>query len=203
MKNISIRQWGIAVCAALVCGFFAAGLTQALLSSGLGSANVAGWVQAIGATAGIAIAIWIPYEQRQAQLRDDKIRCFHHALALVNDLRGRATYLRDFLTKGDRPLATLTSTATLFFKRYEALYDRELYAHLPGPIIDRITNLSGTITGVETVVAFVSSTLDNKPTVMLPPSQVWSQGGDPLKKLYQELDDLFTALENEAKKAHV
>jgi len=169
--------------------------------SGLGSSDVAGWVQAIGATAGIAIAIWVPYQQRREQVRDEKGRSFNHTLAVVNDLRGRVTFIKNFMTEGGRPLAALTATSTLFFKRYEALYDRDIYTYLPAHIVDRITDMSGSFTGIETAVGYVASKLDNKPHAMLPASDVWDQSGNPFDSLYLELDELFTLLDAEVRKA--
>lgn len=201
MNNISTRQWGIAIAACLICAFFSAGFTSAVLSKGFGSSDAAAWVQAIGVTAGIGIAIWAPAQQRRAQVRDEKIRAYHHALALVNDLRSRITYVRNMLTEGGRPLAALNTTASTLFKRYESLYDRELYTHLPGPIVDRIVGMAGSVTGVETAVTYVSSVLKNEPSAMLPASDAWVTDGDPFEKLYQDFDELFTALEAEANKA--
>lgn len=187
----------------MICAFFSAGFTSAVLSKGFGSSDAAAWVQAIGVTAGIGIAIWVPAQQRRVQVRDEKIRAFHHGLALVNDLRARVTYVKDMLTKGGRPLAALNATASTLFKRYDSLYDRELYTHLPGPIINRIVEMSGSITGVETVVTYVSSAMGNKPSAMMPSSDAWASDGDPLEKLYQDLDELFTDLEVEANKARL
>jgi len=201
MTNISKRQWGVAVAGSAICAFFSAGFTSALLSSGLGSSDVAGWVQAIGATAGIGIAIWVPYRQRIEQVRDEKIRSYYHALAVVNDLISRVAYLGKIYSEGNRPLAALTATQATVSRRYESLFDRELYTHLPGPIVDKITGMSGSFNGIEAAVAAKASILDNKPHVVLPAHPDWFTGTDPFQDLCQDLDNLFTALEAEANAA--
>lgn len=61
----------IAIASALVCCFFSAGLTTSIIQKGLGSSDAAGWIQAIGATLGLGIAIWIPYDQKNQATKDD------------------------------------------------------------------------------------------------------------------------------------
>jgi hypothetical protein len=58
-----LRAVGAAGAASLLT-FFIAGLVAALRSKGLDSSEAAGWVQAIGATLGIGIAIWVPLKQK-------------------------------------------------------------------------------------------------------------------------------------------
>lgn len=65
MIRIPRRKFAIAALASGTCAFFSAGLTRALLEKGLGSSDFAGWVQALGATIGIGIAIWVPYKQHK------------------------------------------------------------------------------------------------------------------------------------------
>jgi hypothetical protein len=52
------------LCATTVGAFLLAGLVAALREKGLGSGETAGWIQAIGATLGLAIAIWVPVKQK-------------------------------------------------------------------------------------------------------------------------------------------
>jgi hypothetical protein len=198
MTNISKRQWCIGAAACLVTAFFSAGFTCALLKNGFGSSEVAGWVQAIGATIGIGIAIWVPLQQRVETVREGKLRSFHHTMAIVNDLRGQVTYLKAIYEEGDRPLAALTTTTSTLLRRFEALYDRDLYAYLPGPIVDRITGMSGSFNGIEASVAFKASELQNDLHATLSPHGSWAHGSDPFESLYNDLDNLFTALKDEA-----
>lgn len=58
-----LRAVGAAAVAGLLT-FFSAGLVAALRYKGLDSSEAAGWVQAIGATLGIGIAIWVPLKQK-------------------------------------------------------------------------------------------------------------------------------------------
>jgi len=200
MTKISKKQWLIAIAAGLAFTFFSAGFTAALLKSGFGSSEVAGWVQAIGATIGIGIAVWVPYQQRENAVRDEKVRSFHHALAVVDDLRGRVTGLQKTFAEGGRPLAFLTSNCAKFLQRYESLYDRELYTYLPGPIVNQITDMSGSFAGIETIVAATAARFENKPNHILPPRTLAPPPGaaDPFEALFQKLDDLYTSLEGEA-----
>lgn len=197
MKTIRATDVAIGLLGFLICTFLAAGLTRALVVKGLGSAELAAWVQAIGATVAIGIAIWVPYQQKLQAVLEGKVRSFHHAMAIVNDLRGRVTYLHQIYAEGNRPLAALTTTSATLLRRYETLYDRDLYAFMPGPIVDRITAMSGSFNGIEASVALRSSQLDNKPHAMLLP-HAWPEGVSPFEQLYQNLDDLFTHLEAEA-----
>ena len=50
---------------ASILGLLLAGLIGATIDQGLHSSDVASWVQAIGATLGLAIAVWLPFKQKQ------------------------------------------------------------------------------------------------------------------------------------------
>ena len=123
------------------------------------------------------------------------VRVTHHTLALLNDLRGRVHYMGTMLSEGNRPVVALTKNAEYIQKRYEALFDREIYDHLPGPVIDRIIGLSGSVFGLSVLAAELASTLGRKGYVPSP-----NNTNDRVKlvqstsKLGSELDDLFTAV---------
>ena len=194
----TVIRWLILFLILMVGAFLGAGLSRALSVKGLESSEVAGWVQAIGATIGIGIAIWVPHQQRLEAVREGRIRTFHHAMAIVNDLRSRVTYLKKIYAEGGRPLAALTITGATFIRRYETLFDRDLYAHLPGPIVDKILELSGSFNGIETSIAVTAFQLENKLSTVLGPLPPRPAGEDPFEELYQHLDELWTALEAEA-----
>jgi hypothetical protein len=63
MKVPSGKHISFALAAGVGCAFFSAGLVTAIAKHDIGSSDAAGWVQAVGATVGLAIAIWIPYKQ--------------------------------------------------------------------------------------------------------------------------------------------
>jgi hypothetical protein len=191
-------KWTITSLIMMVGAFLGAGLSRALMVKGLESSEVAGWVQAIGATIGLGIAIYVPYQQRLSAVRDEKVRSFHHTMAVVNDLRYRVTGLQDALVKGGHPLAFLTCNAAMLVRRYETLYDRDLYTHLPGPIVDQITDMSGSFTGIEATVAVIAARLNNAPEQIVLARPQTSVPSEPLEELFELLDSLFTALEAEA-----
>jgi len=74
----------------LIAVFLIVGLGAALKSKELGSPDVAGWVQAVGATLGIFIAVWVPYRQRQDAIAsaesDRREAAFRVCLALLDEL---------------------------------------------------------------------------------------------------------------------
>lgn len=195
-------RWLILFSIMMVGAFLGAGLSRALMVKGLESSEVAGWVQAIGATIGIGIAIWVPHQQQRNALREGRIRSFHHALAVVNDLRSRVAYTKSTMRNGGRPLVALTSNIEMLKLRYEALYDRDLYAHLPGPTINQITEMSGSFAGIEMAAALTAARLGNKPEQIIPAWVGPTPDPDPIEQLFQDLDRLFTSLETEAKATH-
>jgi transposase-like protein len=65
MNNLSPSQYAFAAVGFLASTLVAAGLGSAIDEFGLTSSNAASWVQAFGATAGIGIAIWVPYKQNR------------------------------------------------------------------------------------------------------------------------------------------
>lgn len=90
MKTITKLRLLLVTLSSALTIFFIAGITLAWREKGLGSADVAGWVQAIGATFGIAIAIYLPWQQRQDSAREAEQRqrdsAFRVALAFRDEL---------------------------------------------------------------------------------------------------------------------
>lgn len=124
----------------------------------------------------------------------DVVRCIHHSMALVNDLRSRVRYMKLVLAEGNRPLAALTQNVDAIQKRYEALYDRELYRFLPGEVSDAIGAMSGSMFGLSALVAGIASALDNKLHQMIPPDTSGSRTSSiqAAEALEIELDALFS-----------
>lgn len=109
------------------------------------------WVSAFATFAAVLVALWAAKKQadeaRQLAVdlaRDergqDAVRCLHHSMAVVNDLRGRVTSIRKLLTETPRPLAVLTLNVATTMRRYRRVGEyavtcfirrdsRELYVH--------------------------------------------------------------------------
>jgi hypothetical protein len=127
----------------------------------------------------------------------DVVRCIHHSMALVNDLRSRVRYMKVALIEGNRPLVALTKNADAIEKRYEALYDRELYRFLPGDVSNAIGDMSGSMFGLSALVAGIASTFDNKAHQMLPLDTSGSRANivQACKSLEDQLNGLFSRFE--------
>lgn len=165
------------------------------------------WASGLGAFAAAYAALHIAEQQSEqnvrlhnANVRLDKVASLHHMMAIVNDLRGRVTYMERMHAEGGRPLAALTNCAAGLVRRYEVLYDRELYAAIPGNVVDQITNLSGSIGGIETAVSILATSLENKLDRKIPAGQFPPGRENPFVSLANELDSLFDALEAERAK---
>jgi hypothetical protein len=203
----------------LVAGF-AVGLVTSLLSFGVGIWMATGhtaddldkfafsllsmlgsWVSGIGALGAVVVALYVAVMQIRDAKMQDAVRCIHHAMAIANDLRSRVHYLQTTLVAGGRPLAALTLNVEAISRRYEALYDRDLYRHLPGPVIDKITGMSASFFGIETLATGIASALKNEQHAQLRPAQnVGEAQINAFELLVKDLDDLFTELQVERKK---
>jgi len=124
----------------------------------------------------------------------DVVRSIHHSMALINDLRSRIGYMKVALAEGGQPVGALTKNADAIEKRYEALYDRELYRFLPGDVSNDIGAMSGSMFGLSTLVAGIASAFDNKAHQMLPSDKSGSRANivQACESLEAELDALFS-----------
>ena len=86
--------------------------------------------------------------QREDDRRREIVRVTHHLLAVTKDLKSRIGYFRKLMEEGDKPISLICSLAKSIEKRYETLFEREVYQLLPGKSIDLINNLSGSIYGI-------------------------------------------------------
>ena len=82
MKKLSAKQLGIALLAGAACAFFSAGVAQAFISKGFGSAEMAAWVQAIGSISALGVAIHVSIRQSE------------HAAKMIADSEQKATLRR-------------------------------------------------------------------------------------------------------------
>ncbi len=159
-----------------------------------------GWASGIGTFIAAFVALHISRKQSAEARAHDAERCIHHAMAVANDLRSRVHYFERTLVCGGRPLAALTRNADAIARRYESLYDRDLYRHLPGPVVDSITAMSGKFFALDTWVTAQTSALAGKQHIVLPDrrGELGEEAGE-LRKLMRELDNLFTELEKLAR----
>lgn len=128
----------------------------------------------------------------------DIVQVTHHSIAVINDLRGRVHYMKIALSEGNRPLIALTQNAEAIQRRYEALYDRELYRYLPGSVIDAIVDLSGAFSGLSILVAGLASALDGKEHLIIPSGNAADRLGliQEITRLETNLDALLSQIGN-------
>ncbi len=155
---------------------------------------VGGWVSGIGALVAAVVALRIAENQTKHEHQQSAVRCLHHSMAIIIDLRGRVNFMRLMLSEGKRPLIALTRNAEGIERRFEMLFDREIYRHVPGDIIDAITNLSGSLFGLTTFAEGVASAAKIKPHDILPePTEYNVQPMiDKIQVVEEELNELFT-----------
>lgn len=199
----------------LIAGFFLGSVTVSILSAALGFAfgvdstgeglnqniipilsMVGGWISGGGALFAAVVALRIAENQAKHEHQQDAIRCIHHSLAIINDLRGRVYSMRLMLTEGRHPLAALTKNAETIQRRYESLYDRDIYRHAPGHVVDLITGMSGSFFGLSVLVDGIASSQNIAPhkPISLPSDGSTQSISSTLLKLEGQLDELFTQL---------
>ena len=154
-----------------------------------------GWVSGLGTLIAVVASLYIAHQQSTDSRKQDAIRCIYHAMALVNDLRSRVHSFETTILNGGRPLVVLTRNAETIVRRYETLFDRDLYKHLPGHVVDQITGMSGSVFGLEIVTMMQSASLGDKPNFILPKRTPSEDELSPCTKLLKDLDALFTELQ--------
>lgn len=159
---------------------------------------IGGWVAGIGAIFAAIVALKIAENQIRHEHHQGAIRCIHHSLVIINDLRGRLCSVKKMLLDGDRPLIALKKNSEAIEKRYEALYDHEIYRYIPGHVADLITEMSGSFFGLAVLVEQIASRQNNPeiPPLALPTENTRNQVIESIEKLDDELDYLFTQFEN-------
>ena len=159
---------------------------------------IGSWLSGIATLVAVVVALHIANKQLRTTYVFDSVRVIHHAMMVVNDLRDRLHYLQITLTEGGRPLVALTSNASIISKRYESLIDRDLCKVLPGPVIDKISSMSGSFFGIEGLALGVASSMRNELHTMLStPSAGVEVQNAAMSSLLAELDELFSMLQHE------
>lgn len=97
----------------------------------------------------------------------DLVRVTHHLIAIIQDLRARVGYAKAMLGEGNYPVFTLGEIAASIERRYEVLLERDYYRFLPGPSVELIVSMSGTIFGICTLAGAMERVSNNKQIVLI------------------------------------
>lgn len=128
--------------------------------------------------------------------RKDLVRVTHHLIAISRDLKAQVSYLTTMLRDGGRPILAIEQIADSIEKRYEALLEPDAYRFLPGPCVDLITAISGSIFGIRILAAGVVEA--TKPTPGAPLKALPAQGSSgavtQLETLALDIQKLVDAL---------
>lgn len=134
MNNLSPSQYAVAAVGFVASTLVAAGLGSAIDEFGLTSSNAASWVQAFGATAGIAIAIWVPLKQNKDARKAEADRQRESTKRLCEALRDElvltqltfgSEYYKEMLREsGEGPYIVKVPKATHTFPVYRAMVGR-------------------------------------------------------------------------------
>ncbi len=100
------------------------------------------WASGIGTVAAVIVALHIATQQAREARLQGSLRCVHYAIVLVDDLIGRVRYQRQMLEEGGRPLASMHVNTESMAKRYEELFQHDMYLFLPGPVLDSLKKLA-------------------------------------------------------------
>lgn len=159
------------------------------------------WLSGIGTLGAVVIALYVPVMQIRNAKVQDSVRCIHHAMAIAIDLRSRVSYQQMMLVEGGRPLAALTLNVDTMSRRYETFYDRDLYKHIPGTVINRITEMSASFLGIEALTIAIASMLKNDLHARLPcmPTECIDQA-KAFESLLKDLNELLKELQLERSK---
>lgn len=70
MNKLSIWHWIVLIAGVFVTALLVIGFTAAIYEKGIGSGEAASWLQAIGTMLAICVAIWVPFRQRQSEIKE-------------------------------------------------------------------------------------------------------------------------------------
>lgn len=156
----------------------------------------------VGAIFAAAVALQIANNQIKNEYQQGAIRCIHHSLAIINDLRGRLHAIKLILEEGGRPLIALTKNAEMIQNRYEAFYSQEIYRYISMEAADLISSMSGSFFGLVVLIEGFSSGLNISPheLINLPQDNSRDKIIESLKKLDDKMNELFDHFMNDRKK---
>lgn len=126
---------------------------------------------------------------REDDRRINIVRVTHHLLAVVQDLHSRVGYANTVLINNNNSVFCFGEIAASIERRYETLFERDLYQYLPGPSVDLIIGMSGSIFGVCTLAEGLGKATLNKPMALIDNVLLPKR-----KQLVSELDKLMIDL---------
>lgn len=133
---------------------------------------------------------------REAERQLEIVRTTHHLIAIAKDLKARVGYVKAMLTEGGRPPFALIQIAKSIEERYETLLERDSYKYLPGPCVDLITGMSGSIFGIVSLAEGVRQVVSENSGLALVPMPASNEGQPPLPfdTLMEEIEQLLGQL---------
>lgn len=90
---------------------------------------------------------------REDDRRQDIVRTTHNLIAIAKDFKARVGHVKAILTHEDDLTYALGPIAKSIEDRYETLLKPDAYKYLPGPCIDIITGMSGSVFGIVALAA--------------------------------------------------
>jgi len=187
------------------------GQTDEYEKYGFQIASVAGsWVSALATLAAVIAAMYAVWaqiresrrlaaEERIASIFHSRGACFSHSMAVINQLRGRLKFIQRTIIEGGRPAFAIPANANKLSSLFDQLLDRENFHHLPGPIVDAIGDLAGSIFGVEMLAQGIFLPYAENQARMLPARPDLAGLSETFNETDKKLDDLFTMFENSRK----
>lgn len=82
-------------------------------------------------------------DQLNNERAQDAVRCIHYAIVVTEDLKQKVSHLKKNLLAEGSPLFVQIKTIEAIQARYECLFDKDLYRHLPGELSGAVIALSG------------------------------------------------------------
>ncbi len=157
------------------------------------AANLAPLLALLGA---IKIADRVLVANHLFRLNDrrlEQVRVNHYLTVILRDLRDTLGYTKKQLVEGG-PMIVLESIADAVERRYESLFTKDVYDHLPGKAIDLISGMSGTIFGMRTLIAAGVAALPVKDRALVNVPAM-SDNAAPIVGLSKAIDDVKQILE--------
>lgn len=133
---------------------------------------------------------------REEGRRAEIVQVIHHLIVITKDLKQRVRYAKKSLSDGDRPIFTLIEIARSIEKRYETLYEKDVYKFLPGDCVDIVINISGSIYGLVTLANGINIATSNNKMIMLKnlPNSIDMPTNESILKLEVEIQSLIDKL---------
>jgi len=184
-----------------------------------------GWMQAFGSVAAIVGSVLLTERQirhdreatelaaqrdkeatelaAQRDRRKKIVRTTHHLIAITMDLKGRVDHVKKVLTdgkyEGKYPVSNLEKITESIEKRYETLLEPDAYEFLPGPTVNLIVRMSGSIFGLTRLADGIAQSIKERSGSALTPvpvnhNQSSTQIFDNIMSEIQELIDQLVAL---------